>query len=379
MSTLFILSLLVLVYIYLGYPVLLFALSKIRRKEIRKDSHRPTVTILIAAYNEEKCIEATIRNKIELNYPKDNLDVIVISDGSSDDTDRIVKEYESTGVRLIRQEPRAGKTSALNKGVSEARGEILVFSDANSIYAPDALGFLVENFYDEEVGYVTGKMIYVNSEGSVIGDGCSSYMRYENALRTLETRIGSVVGVDGGIDAVRKFLYQPMNQDQLPDFILPLKVIEQGYRVVYEPKAILKEQTLKAYRDEYRMRVRVSLRALWALGDMKHLLNVQKYGLFSWQLFSHKHLRYMAYLFIVSAYVSNLLLLYENSYYYYFFMVQNAWYGSALIAFLLDKTGFRCRPLYIPYYFFLINLASANATFKFLCRQKQVLWTPRKG
>ncbi len=379
MHTLLILSLFVLVYIYLGYPVLLLALSKFRRREARRGEHIPFVTILIAAFNEEKCIGATIRNKLELNYPKEKLEIIVISDGSSDGTDRIVGAYQPAGVRLIRQEPRAGKTSALNKGVKEARGEILVFSDANSIYDPDALGFLTENFIDETIGYVTGKMIYANPEGSVIGDGCSSYMRYENLLRSLETRIGSVVGVDGGIDAVRKTLYKPMNPDQLPDFVLPLKVIEQGYRVVYDPRAILKEQTLKSYRDEYRMRVRVSLRALWALSDMRHLLNIRKYGLYSWQLFSHKHLRYMAYLFMILAYVSNLVIVNDHPFYFYLFVAQNACYGSAVVSFLLDKSGYRCRPLFIPYYFTLINIASAHASYKFLRGQKQVLWTPRKG
>ena len=141
----------------------------------------------------------------------------------------------ANGVHLIRQEPRAGKTLALNLAVGRAKGEIIVFSDANSSYSPDALRCLVENFNDPEVGYVTGKMIYTNPDGSPVGDGCTAYMKYENFLRTLETRIGSMVGVDGGIDAVRKSLYRPMNPDQLPDFVLPLRVVEQGFRVVYEP------------------------------------------------------------------------------------------------------------------------------------------------
>ena len=146
-----------------------------------------------------------------------------------------------------------------------ASGEIIVFSDANSLYAPDALRRLLANFADEEVGYVTGRMIYANPDGAPIGEGCSAYMKYENALRLIETRLGSIVGVDGGIDAVRKVLYRPMNAEQLPDFVLPLKVVEQGYRVVYEPEALLWESSLNEAADEYRMRVRVSLRAFWAL------------------------------------------------------------------------------------------------------------------
>ncbi|MDY7031287.1 MAG: glycosyltransferase family 2 protein, partial [Thermodesulfobacteriota bacterium] len=250
----FFFSIFMIFYIYFGYPLLIFLIGVIKNNRVNKDFYEPYVTILIAAYNEENSIEVTIKNKLSLNYPKNKLEIIVISDGSTDRTDDIVKQYASQGVKLIRQDPRAGKTSALNLAITEAKGEIIVFSDANSIYASDALGELLKNFNDSTVGYVTGKMIYTNPDGSVMGDGCTAYMKYENFLRQCETRIGSVVGVDGGIDACRKSLYQPMNPDQLPDFILPLRISEQGYRVVYEPDAILKEAALKASKDEYRMR-----------------------------------------------------------------------------------------------------------------------------
>jgi len=240
-------------------------------------------------------------------------------------------------VRLIRQEPRAGKTSALNIAVPEARGEILIFSDANSIYEQNVLRELADNFNDPSVGYVTGKMIYTNADGTPSGDGCTAYMKYENRLRSWETSLGSIVGVDGGIDAVRKELYQPMNPDQLPDFVLPLKVVAQGYRVVYEPEAILKESSLATAKDEYKMRVRVALRALWGMWDMHHLLTLSPSFLpplsrsdareatpshlpplsrsdapeatpshlptfppsilYAWQLWSHKVLRYLCFIF----------------------------------------------------------------------------------
>ncbi len=173
--------------------------------------------------------------------------MIVISDASDDGTDEIVGRVASEHpgrVRLLRQEPREGKTAALNLAVPQARGEIVVFADANSIYGPDALRRLARNFADPAVGYVTGKMVYVNPDGSLVGDGCSAYMKLENWLRAQETRIGSVVGVDGGVDAVRRRLYRPMRADQLPDFVLPLAVVEQGARVVYEPDALLTEHAL---------------------------------------------------------------------------------------------------------------------------------------
>lgn len=171
-------------YIYLGYPVLVVLIGLIRNKRVKKGTYEPHITILISAYNEEKSIEATIKNKLDLDYPKNKLEIIVISDNSTDKTDDIVKQYEPQGVKLLRQIPRAGKTSALNMAVPQAIGEILVFSDANSIYAPDALKKLMQNFYDQEVGYVTGKTMYTNPDGTAIGDGCTTYMKYELFART---------------------------------------------------------------------------------------------------------------------------------------------------------------------------------------------------
>ena len=363
-------------YVYLGYPILVFLFSMVRDKRVKKGNCEPRVTILIAAYNEEDSIEGTLKNKLDLNYPKKKLEIIVISDASTDRTDEIVQHYENKGVKLLRQEPRAGKTSALNMAVPETESDILVFSDANSLYAPDTLTKLVQNFSDPNVGYVTGKMIYTNPDGTTIGDGCTAYMKYENYLRRFETKICSIVGVDGGVDAVRKSLYQTMNPDQLPDFVLPLKVVAQGYRVVYEPEAILKETSLKSPKDEYRMRVRVSLRALWALSDMRKLFNLKKFKLFTWQLCSHKVSRYLCFVFLIAVYFTNLALC---SFYKFLLILQNVCYLGAIVSLVLEKCGYRLRPLYPLHYFVLLNLAAAHALLKFLLGQKQVIWTPRKG
>ncbi len=260
-------SLFIVIYIYCGYLIFVVFLTRIYSKKIEKGPYEPTVSVLITAYNEEKNLRKTIENKLSLQYQKEKLEVIVISDASTDRTDSIVSGFASAGVKLFRQEQRAGKTAALNVAVEHASGEILVFSDANSIYEPDALHYLLQNFYDPMVGYVTGKMVYTSQHDSSTEEGCSKYMEYENVLRSYETQIGSIVAVDGGIDAVRNALYEPMRADQIPDFVLPLKVVEKGFRVVYEPKAILREPALSSSSDEYRMRARVTLRALWALKD----------------------------------------------------------------------------------------------------------------
>lgn len=377
MTTLFWFSTLIIFYIYIGYPILLRYLPK-RSLAITPIMPQPKVTVLIPAFNEAKVIEGTIRNKLEQNYPSDLIEIIVISDESEDGTDDIVIRISSNEarVRLIRQSPRQGKTAGLNLAMQQAQGDIIIFSDANSHYDKNAIANLVNCFSDPQIGYVTGKMVYVNSDGSLVGDGCSAYMKYENHMRTLETHVGSVVGVDGGVDAIRKELYQPMNADQLPDFVLPLKVVTQGKRAIYCESALLNEESLSNSQSEFRMRVRVSLRAYWAMKDMKHLFNPFTYGLFALQITSHKLLRYIAFIPLLLAFLSNGFIT-HNAFYSLTFLIQILFYGSA--AFVSLNDGTKNRWLGLANYFCLINLASAMAFIKFLKGEKIVLWKPRVG
>jgi cellulose synthase/poly-beta-1,6-N-acetylglucosamine synthase-like glycosyltransferase len=370
------------IYIYLGYPAAVFFLTPAFGREVRKADIEPKITVLIAAYNEEREIERTVVNKLSQDYPPELLEVIVISDGSTDRTDTIVRSLvEHAGGRLafLRQEPRQGKTQALNMAIAHASGDIVVFADANSIYAPDAIRRLVRSFADPSVGYVTGQMLYTNPDGSGIGEGSGAYMRYENLVRVLETRLNSVVGVDGGIDAVRRNLYVSMGADQLPDFVLPLNVIEQGKRVVYEPDAMLFEPALSAAADEFRMRVRVSLRALWALHDKRALLNPLRYPLFAWQLLSHKALRYGAFIPLTGLFVFNGLVAGDHPFYLGFLILQLVAYGVAGLGHWLSRSPSVASKLLAPYYFVLLNVACAAAVWKFMNRQKMVVWNPRGG
>lgn len=381
---LFWLSLIALFYIYLGYPIVASLLSGYLRAPIQRDeSFEPSVSILIAAYNEANDIRATLENKLNLDYPSDKLEVLVVSDESDDGTDDIVEEVSRISdvpVRLHRQVPRQGKTAGLNQLVPMAKGDIILFSDANSEWDQLAIRKLVRNFADPEVGYVTGKMIYVNEDGTLVGDGCSAYMKYENWLREQETAIGSIVGVDGGIDGMRTRLYQTLRADQLPDFVQPLKVVEQGYRVVYEPEAMLRESALADGGSEFSMRVRVSLRALWALKDMAHLMNPSKYGVFSLQLISHKLLRYLAFVPLVTLTMTALVLAGKGGFFTLSALGLLAFYGLSWAGRMNEQSGRDMSALYaIPYYFMLLNLASLKATLAFLRGEKKVTWTPRKG
>ena len=369
----------ILFFIYFGYPTTLFLLTRIKGHDVTKREYFPNVTILIPAYNEEHVVRKTIENKLELNYPRNNFSICVISDGSTDRTDNIVKEYQSKGVRLLRQEKRQGKTAALNFAAKNINCDIIVFSDANSLYDKDALAHLVHNFADPQVGYVTGQMIYFSPDKSMVGEGCTMYMKYENYLRKLETKCGSIVGVDGGIDAIRKDLYQELPKEALPDFVLPLKVIEQGYRTVYEPNAILQEETLSSSKDEHDMRTRVSVRAFDTLYTMKHLLNPFKYGLFSYELLVHKLLRYLTGLILLLIFVINLSLLGKHQLYSFLFFLQIVFYLLALIGYLAEEIKINLSLINPIYYFCLLHYSSTIALLKYLKGEKKITWEPRKG
>jgi cellulose synthase/poly-beta-1,6-N-acetylglucosamine synthase-like glycosyltransferase len=279
----------------------------------------------------------------------------------------------------LRQEPRNGKTSALNLAVRHATGDVLVFADANSLHEPGALRHLVSNLSDPAVGYVTGRLVYQNPEGAITADGCGLYMRYENAIRTAESAVGSLVGVNGGIDAVRGDLYEPMGDDDLPDLVLPLSVVARGYRVVYEPLALASEVAHADSRDEYRMRVRVSLRALWTLADMRSLLNVRRYGFFALQLFSHKALRYAAPVFLLTVLLTSGVLSMAGRLYEFAFVMQLAFLAAAGIGYLAERRGRTARLLSVPFYFVLVNAAATQAFVKFLKGERHRVWQPRLG
>jgi cellulose synthase/poly-beta-1,6-N-acetylglucosamine synthase-like glycosyltransferase len=378
LTSFFWICLLLLIYVYVGYPLLAWLIARARPRPLRPtaDTDQPTVTVLIAAFNEAASIERTVRNKLEQDYPADRIEVIVVSDESTDGTDEIVRGIDDPRVRLVRQEPRAGKTSGLNLIAPLATGEVIVFSDANSFYAPDTVAELVAPLADPEVGYVTGRMLYRAPDGSATGEGCSAYMRYENGLRAIETALGSIVGVDGGVDAIRKDIWEPMRPDQLPDFVEPLTVREKGYRVVYQPTARLYEDALADTSDEFRMRVRVSLRAWWAMKDKAALLDVRRFGLFAWQLWSHKVLRYLAPFFQLGVLVANLALVGRGAPWTTLLSLQGIFYAVAIAAHALR--GARLPGVVTAaYYLCVLNLASGLAFVQFLQGKKKVTWTPR--
>ncbi len=369
-------QLLTLLYVYLGYPLLAMGFASLWRREVRKRSCEPSVTIVIAAHNESRHIEANLLNKQELDYPREKLGILVVSDGSIDGTDQIVRRF-SPRVELLRQETRRGKTAALNMALRQITSEIVVIADANSMYDRNTLRSLVNNFHDPSVGYVTGRLVYHGDHA--IGVGNRAYMGYESLLRSAETRLGSVVGVNGGVDAFRRELYQPLRDDELPDFALPLRIVDQGFRVIYDPEAHLWEEALPAGGAEYSMRVRVALRALWTLVDFRHLLNPVRGGLFSLQLLSHKVLRYAACPILIGMYVTACLLYGHGTRYRAVAAATTLLFVAGAAGMLLERRKRLSGVLVLPYYYLLVTLASGHALWSFLRGRRIVTWKPRLG
>jgi len=372
------LSIFLILYPNIIYPSLVYLIGLIHPRPLKRRSWLPSVTVLIPAYNEAQNIAATIQNKLEQDYPSDRLEIIVISDGSTDGTDEIVREFSSKNVRLIRREHREGKAAGLNEGVRHASGEILVFSDANSLFAPNAIRLMMENFADPEVGYVTGNLTYKLRSDGVAGNGCSAYMKYENALRTLETRAGSIIGVNGGVDAIRRELYKDVPPQLITDFVLPLQVISTKHRVVYDERGHSIEVANSELGSEFRMRTRVALRALRGIAYMRRLCNPVNYPWTAFSLISHKVVRYFSFLFLLVAFVTNLMLA-SIPVYAALFVAQTVVYLLAIAGWRKDLPGFLRKLTFIPAYFLITNVAFALASCKYLQGETMATWQPRAG
>lgn len=372
-------SITLIIYPYLIYPFAILLLGLMRPRKVKRALHLPTVTVLIPAYNEVDCIAETIQNKLNQGYPRDKLQIIVVSDASTDGTDEVVTRFLDQGVTLLRRDERKGKAAALNAVVRLASGEILVFSDANSLFGPDALRRMLENFADPDVGYVTGSLGFVMDKAHSGGAGVSAYMRYENLMRRLETGSGSIFGVNGGVDAMRKDLYIDTPPHLITDLVLPLSVIARNYRVVFDPAVTALEVPNAKLASEFRMRIRVTLRALQGLVYMRCLLNPLRHPLASFCLISHKVLRYFGFVFMLAALVSNVLLAHGSNWYAVLLWLQIVAYSLALLGLLPGLPGWLKRLTVVPSYLLLSNTAFAIATFRFLRGESMAIWPPRAG
>lgn len=320
------------IYPYAVYPLLLWIFSHLFADPWRRTPGSPLrVSMIISAYNEEKVIRDKVENALALDYPEEMLEVIVSSDGSTDDTNAIVSRFEDP--RLVLQKfERLGKTACLNRVVPKAKGEVILFTDANSMFPSDILHNITANFADPGVGLVTGWTKYVKAGGN--DDVTGLYGRLEKNSKYRESLVSSCVGADGAVFAIRKSLYRPLDAGDINDFIIPLRVIEQNKRVVLDPEVFCREEPVDGDENAYRRQVRITTRTLWAIRRNLGFLNFKKYGFFSFFLLSHKILRLAVPFFLIAAFAANVALLGQAWFYNVVFGGFLVFFGAAGLSFL---------------------------------------------
>ena len=375
----FVTSLATCLYVYFGYPALLFVLSRWRARPVARAAVRPFVTLVVPAHNEETVIEAKIRNCLALRYPLDRLEVLIVSDGSDDGTEAIAARYDGGPVRLVRR-PREGKAAALNAAARLARGEVLVFSDANSSLEPDAVARLVESFADPSVGGVCGnKELRPRPGADATQGGEGLYWRYDKWQKGLESAIGSIFAADGTLYAVRRDVFVPIDdRAQADDIAISTRVVLQGRRLLFEPSAVAWEEAPAEGRAEFRRKVRVtnhSVRALLALGS-----RLWSSGFYSVELVSHKLLRHLVPFFLAALLASNAALALDSAPFRVLLLGQLSFYAVALLGARLRHTrAGRSRLLTVPYYFCLVNAAALLGVLSIARGERLAAWTPRSG
>jgi cellulose synthase/poly-beta-1,6-N-acetylglucosamine synthase-like glycosyltransferase len=363
-------------YTYAAYPLLVVLVSTLRPRRLQRGVCEPMVSVIITAYNEERDIAAKLENTLALDYPKELLEIIVASDCSSDRTDEIVSQFASRGVRLYRQPQRLGKTTAQNAAVERARGEILLFSDATTMYQPSVLRAMMPNFADPSVGCVAGRLIYVDPSRSTVGRGAVTYWSYETFVKKHESRACSLIGASGCMYAVRRSAYLPLYPEAHGDFLIATKMMQQGLRTVFEPEAVCMEETNRRVSNELSMRVRVITQTFNDLWQHRAMLNPFRSGFYAVQLFSHKVMRYLVPLFLVLTFAASGLLAPSSLLFRLAFALQLIGYACAALSMLLERAGLHVRLLALPQYFVLANLASVLALYKLVRGERYARWEP---
>jgi cellulose synthase/poly-beta-1,6-N-acetylglucosamine synthase-like glycosyltransferase len=364
-------SLGLLLYTHLGYPALLWLLARLRGEEdepTRMAEPPPTVSLIVAAHDEEASIVGWVRSTLAFDYPRERLEVVVVSDGS---TDRTLERAAKAGADLVFEVPRGGKVAALNAAVEKARGEVLAFSDANSTWESDALGRLVARFADPQIGYVCGQL-RLEGEGGENQEGL--YWRYETAARALESRLAGVTAGNGAINAVRRDAYIALEPTRGHDITLPYELTKRGWRAVFEPDAVAREPMAATLGSEFRRKRRM-LAGAWATMLRHGMLSPRGYGpAYAFEILSHRALRYLSPILHLIALATNLALLGHGSLYIVTLVAQLALLAAAALAPVVPLRVFQVARYYVA-----VTAASAAGLWDYLRRGVPRTWEKAEG
>jgi len=362
-------------FTYLIYPLFIFFIASFfpQRKMTYLEDY-PEVTMVIAAYNEEAVLEEKIKNCLAIDYPQDKIRFLFGSDGSTDKTNKILASAPSQIQSRIFPE-RGGKIRVLNKLLPEIEDELVVFSDANSMYHPKAVQLLVHHFGDADVGGVCGNLNLVNPSRAPGGTGEGIYWRYENMIKGAEGRISSVISANRAIFAIRPALFEPLPENVVvnDDFSITLSILRQSKRVIFEPYAIAEENTSPDMVSEYKRRIRIACLNFNAFPDLVTFLR-PKYGLTALALFSHKILRWLVPFFGIGTLISNILLFDQGGLYPLVLSGQALFYLFAFFGFLGDQYFDHSGPFILFYYLMMMNAAQVVGLWRSLTKTQKFAW-----
>ncbi|MGH8227128.1 MAG: glycosyltransferase family 2 protein [Steroidobacteraceae bacterium] len=367
-----------LVCVYVLYPLIMKAIAARAGVPVHRSEDLARVSVIITAYNEEKGLGEKLDNILASSCPLQLAEIIVASDASTDATDDIARSYARSGVRLLRVEGRQGKTACQNAAAASATGDILVFTDATTRVDPDALRNLTAWFAAPDVGCVAGRLVYQSISRNATGQGNEAYWDYEISLRLAESALGSLIGVSGCLYAVRRSAYRPIDPRLISDFVISMRMREQSLRTVLAPDALCFEDTLSHSAHELPMRVRVAVRSINALFSERKFLNPFKFGLFAWQLWLHKVLRYASPFLWLIALAANAILAAQERFYAFLLAAQIAVIVLGTVGFALQSRHARLGFLWRPYYFLLTNVASLIAALRYVRGDRMVTWKPMR-
>lgn len=365
------------IFTYLGYPVSLIVLKKLgfrSDKSISQSEEMPTMAFVVAAYNEADCIRDKIKNTFQLGYEKDKLQIVIVTDGSNDQTVAIVREYD--GITLYHQPERRGKVAAINRIMPFLDAEVIVLSDANTTLNQEALTCIGKAFQDENVGAVSGEKIVISNESDDATASEGLYWKYESTLKKWDSELNTMVGCAGELMSFRRNLYQQVEEDTyIEDFVMSMRIAAAGYRVVYCPEAKAYELPSASIGDEMKRKVRIAAGGLQAIGRLRNVLNPFRHGMLTYQYIGHRVLRWTLTPLSLPLLVVVNMILFESSWGYEFLMyAQIVFYSFAILGNYLKRKQIKVKGLFVPYYFIIMNYAVFLGMIRLIKGRQQVTW-----
>lgn len=369
-------------YSYIGYGILVWLLIRLRNLfrspyTLPITTEWPRVSIVVAAYNEERFIIEKIENTLSLDYPPDKLDLIFITDGSTDNTPLLARNYP--GIRVLHEPERRGKVAAIHRAMQTVTTPVTIFCDANTLLNKESVHNILRHYADPAVGGVAGeKKVLPGANAQASGAGEGIYWKYESLLKRLDAELYTVVGAAGELFSIRTELYEPVPHDVLlDDFVISLSICRKGYRIVYEPESFASETPSATMKEEQKRKIRISAGAFQSMIMLKDLLNVVRYPVLSFQYISHRVLRWtVCPVALPLIFVLNAILAFNPGSPFYLFLLaaQFLFYAAAIAGWLFSNRNIKVKAFYIPYYFFFLNLSLYLGFLRFKKGRQSVLW-----